>query len=387
MKVAIDAQALGSQTGGDETYMRNLTRALAGVSPGDEYVLLLDQPLPKDRFAGIEQMHHIVLRQKLFRRIPVSIPLAVAHEGVDVLHAQYVGPPLCTAPVVVSIHDISFERYPQFFTQEHLRHLRILVPPAARRAAAVLTLSEFSRQDIVRRYCVPPERVIVTPCAADPLFRHVQDQARLAAIRTRYGTGDRFILCVSNLQPRKNLRTLITAYGRLRRAGAISHKLVLVGRKGWLYDDTFALARASGYADELIFTGYVPDEDLVALYNAADLFVYPSIFEGFGLPALEAMACGTPVITSNTSALPETVGDAALMVDPLDVEALAGVIATVLRDEDLRTRLRAQGIERAAAFSWEATARIILKVYQQVLQKRNERRSAYHKRCPRVVHT
>jgi glycosyltransferase involved in cell wall biosynthesis len=160
---------------------------------------------------------------------------------------------------------------------------------------------------------------------------------------------------------------------------------VLVGRKGWLYHDTFAMARASGYADELVFTGYVPDEDLVALYNAADLFVYPSIFEGFGLPALEAMACGTPVITSNTSALPETVGDAALMVDPLDVEALAGIIAAVLRDADLRERLRAQGLERAAGFSWEATARIILNVYRQALQKRHEHQSASHKPRLHVV--
>jgi glycosyltransferase involved in cell wall biosynthesis len=387
MKVAIDAQALGSQTGGDETYMRNLTRALAAVRLGDQYVLLLDQPVTEDRLAGLEQMQRIVLRQKRFRRIPVSIPLAVAREHVDVLHAQYVGPPLCTAPVVVSVHDISFERYPQFFTGGQLRHLRILVPPAARRAAAVLTLSEFSRQDIVRRYCVPPERVIVTPCAADPMFGHVHDEARLAAVRTRYGTGDRFILCVSNVQPRKNLQTLITAYVRLRQAGAISHKLVLVGRKGWLYDDTFALARTSGYADELVFTGYVPDEDLVALYNAAELFVYPSIFEGFGLPALEAMACGTPVITSNTSALPETVGDAALMVNPLDVDALAGVIAAVLRDDDLRTRLRAQGIEHAATFSWEATARIILNVYQWVLHKRKGHPSANHRHCSHVVHS
>ena len=217
------------------------------------------------------------------------------------------------------------------------------------------------------RYRVSPEKVVVAPCAADPIFQPVHDAARLAAVRERYGTVENFILCVGNLQPRKNLKTLVDAYVRLRRAGATRHKLVLVGRHVWLYDETFAPARASGIADELIFTGYMPDEDLVALYNAAELFVYPSIFEGFGLPPLEAMACGTPVVTSNTSALPEVVGEAALTVDPLDAEALATAMAAVLGNAGLRTWLGAQGLKRAAAFSWETTARTILEVYRHAV--------------------
>jgi glycosyltransferase involved in cell wall biosynthesis len=285
---------------------------------------------------------------------------------IEVLHAQYAGPPICPVPVVLSLHDISYERYPQFFPHNLSRHLRAIVPPAIRRAAAVLTLSEFSRQDIVQHYDVSPTKVVVARCAADPIFHRMHDEAQLAAVRARYGTGGHFILCVGNLEPRKNLGTLIDAYVQLRRADATRHKLVLVGRKAWLYDGIFATARASGYADELVFTGYVPDQDLVALYNAADLFVYPSIFEGFGLPALEAMACGTPVITSNTSALPETVGDAALMVAPLDSEALAEAITAVLGDAGLREQLTTRGLQRAGAFSWEATARIVQGVYQDV---------------------
>ena len=179
-------------------------------------------------------------------------------------------------------------------------------------------------------------------------------------MRERYGTGERFILCVGNLQPRKNLHTLIDAYVRLRRADATRHKLVLVGKKAWLYDDIFAAARASGYAEEIVFTGYVPDDDLVALYNAADLFVYPSIFEGFGLPPLEAMACGTPVIASNTSSLPEVLGDAALIVDPLDLERLACTMLTVLQDTELCAGLSVRGRKRTDAFSWQATARAIV---------------------------
>jgi len=371
MKVAIDAQALGTQGGGDETYIRNVIRGLATVDPTGDYTLYLARPLPNLNIPGTEHMSRVVVPHKLFRRTPISIPLRAARDHIDVIHAQYAGPPFATVPFVVSIHDISYERYPQWFTRADLLHMRAFVSWTSRRAAAVLTLSEYSKSDIVRRYCVPPERVVVVPCAADPVFRPLPyDAERLMKVRKRYGTEERFILCVGNLQPRKNLVTLIRAYVRLRQAGATRHKLVLVGRKGWLYDDIFAAARDSGYADELVFTDYVPDEDLTALYNTADLFVYPSLFEGFGIPPLEAMACGTPVITSNTSALPEVVGDAAIMVDPLDVDALARAMQNVLDDSELSARLSESGLRRASMFSWEDSARTILGVYRRVSRSR-----------------
>jgi glycosyltransferase involved in cell wall biosynthesis len=363
-RVGIDAHALGSGLGGNETYIRNVIRALVTVDPDGAYTLFLSPPPPQGPIAGAERMGRVMVRPHTpLVRIPVSFPLALARERIDVVHVQYVAPPLCPARIVVSVHDLAYEHYPQFFSRAEVARFRALVPWTIRRAAAVLTLSEFSRQDIVRRYGVPPEKVVVAPCAADPMFRPLHDEARLADVRARYGTGERFILCVGNLQPRKNLRTLIDAYVRLRRADATRHKLVLVGRKAWLYDDIFAVARASGYAGELVFTGYVPDEDLVALDNAADLFVYPSLFEGFGLPPLEAMACGTPVVTAQGSSFPEVVGDAALTVDPLDAEALAGAIATMLRDAGLRARFSARGLQRAATFSWEASARAIAAIY------------------------
>jgi glycosyltransferase involved in cell wall biosynthesis len=199
------------------------------------------------------------------------------------------------------------------------------------------------------------------------MFRPLHDEAQLAEVRARYGTGERFVLFVGALKPTKNLGTVIAAYVRLRRADTTRHRLVLVGgTTAWLREDIFAAARASRYGDDIVFTGYVPDDDLVALYNAADLFVSPSLFEGFGLPPLEAMACGTPVVTSNTTSLPEVVGDAALMVDPLDVEALAGAMNAVLADEALRARLSQWGLARAAAFSWESTARTVLGVYRSI---------------------
>jgi len=378
MKIGIDAHALGSHLGGNETYIRNVIRALGEVDPGGDYTLFLSPHSLGAPIAGAERMRRVVVRpHNPLVRIPVTFSLALARERIDVVHVQYVAPPVCPARVVVSVHDIAYERYPQFFTPGEVARFRALVPLTIRKAAAVLTLSEYSKRDIVRRYNVPPDKITVTYLAADPMFQPIHDEGRLADARARYGTGERFILSVGNLQPRKNLRTLIDAYVRLRRAGATRHKLVLVGKRAWLSDDIFAAARASGYADELVFTGYVPDEDLVALYNAADLFVYPSIFEGFGLPPLEAMACGTPVVCSNTSSFPEVVSDAALTVDPLDVDGLAEAMSQALHDATLRERLSAQGPRRAALFFWEHTARITLDTYRSAAEP-----DAHMRRCP-----
>ncbi len=367
MRIGIDALAAASQAGGDATYIRNVIRGLSIIDPDGDYTLFSTMFPPEVLIPHTERMRRTtVWCPTLSLYTPISLPLSLARERIDVAHVQYVASPLCPTRVVVSVHDIAYERYPHFFIPSTVAKFRLLVPLTVRRAAAVLTLSEFSKHDIVRRYSVPSEKVVVAPCAADPMYQPLRDPARLAAICDKYGTGERFILCVGNLQPRKNLKTLITAYVRLRRAGTMRHKLVLVGREAWLHEDIFAAARDSGYAEELVFTGYVPDEDLVALYNAAELFVYPSLFEGFGLPPLEAMACGTPVVTGNTSALPETVGDAALTVDPYDAEALAGAMARVLGDAVLRADLSARGLERAAAFSWADTATIIREVYRRV---------------------
>jgi glycosyltransferase involved in cell wall biosynthesis len=364
MRIAIDARALGGGGGGDENYTRNIIRALASVDPDNEYTLYVTPGLPQPTIPGAERMRCVELAPKnLQARILLSMPLALARERIDVFHAQYLAPPLCPSPVVVTVHDISYEHYPQFFTPAAVLQLRALVPLTVRRAQAVLTVSEFSKRDIVRRYRVPPERVFVAHGEADPIFHQFHNEGRLAYLRQRYGIGGRFILCVANLQPRKNLKTLIASYIKLRRADASRHKLVLVGRKAWLHDEIFAAACASGYSDDLVFTGYVPDEDLVALYNAADLFVYPSIFEGFGAPPLEAMTCGTPVVTTKTSSIPEVVGDAAILVDPLDTEAMAQAIATVLHNPDLQARLTARGLQRAAGFSWDTAARTIASVY------------------------
>lgn len=367
MKVGIDAFALGSQLDGSQTYVRNLIRSLASVDPDGDYTLLVSPSFDSTTVPGCERMKRVELRQPVRHlRLPLASSWALHRAGVDVFHAQFAAPLLCGARIVVTVHDILFERYPQFFNAKQLRQLRLRVPLTVRRAAAVVTGSEFSKQDILRRYLLSPEQVIVAPYAADPMFRPIREQAILTTMRERYGTGDRYVLFVGALKPNKNLHAVLDAYLRLRRSGAVRHRLVLVGSKDTLQEDVFANGRAQGFEEGLIFTGHVPDEDLVALYSGAELFVQPSLFEGFGLPSLEAMACGTPVITSNRAAVPEVVGDAAILVDPLDVEALAVAMNSVLCDEALRARLTTKGLQRAAAFSWQETARIVAGVYRHV---------------------
>lgn len=365
--IGIDALSLGNPKDGSQTYVRNLIRELGRLDTTNDYALLLPPSLETAAVPGGERMRRVIVGKRTSRlRLPFATSRAVARAGLDLLHVQFAAPLYCPPRIVVTVHDIMYEHYPQFFNPSDLRQLRLRVPLTLRRAAAVLTGSEFCKRDISRRYNVPADKIVVAPYAADPMFQPIEDAARLDEVRARYATGPRYILFVGVLKPNKNVKTLVEAYVRLRQAGRVRHRLVLVGQQELLYGEMFARAREAGLAGDLVFTGRVSDQDLVALYNAAELFVQPSLFEGFGLPSLEAMACGTPVVTSNTAAIPEVVGDAALTVDPLDVEALAGAIATVLDDDDVRRRMAARSIERAAMFSWEAAARAALGVYQRV---------------------
>jgi glycosyltransferase involved in cell wall biosynthesis len=223
---------------------------------------------------------------------------------------------------------------------------------------------------VIRILRLPPERLFVIPEAAGPAF-HPQDAVAIEVVRRRYGLEGPFLLSVGSLEPGKNRERLLQAFARLQARG-LKHALVVAGQRAWRYEGEAPLARRLGLADSVRFLGHVPQADLPALYSAADLFVFPSLYEGFGLPALEALACGTPVVASNVSALPEVVGDAALQVSPLDVEALADAMERLLRDDRLRSDLRERGLERAAQFSWEKAARQTAEVYHRVVEARKE---------------
>lgn len=373
MHIGIDAHAIGAQQGGNETYIRNLIRALAAVDDCNRYTIFLAKARAADewREGFARQFPNFEVRLLPEPTPLVRVPLALAFElrrrPVDVLHVQYTAPPFCPAPVVATIHDLAFEHMPETFTRRGSMQLKLTVRRTAQRAARIATVSEYSRQDLLRTYNLVPEKVAVTYNGIESHFTPQPTSANEAEnIRHRFGIARDFLLAVGSLQPRKNLIRLIRAYAKLRGENAgFAPQLVIVGRKLWLTDEIFAEVRRQRWAEDVILTGYVTDEDLPKLYRAATAFVYPSLFEGFGLPPVEAMACGTPVVTSNTSSLPEVVGEAALLVDPYDEQSLAAALLQITNDQPLRARLQENGIEQAQKFTWRAAAEKTLQLYRE----------------------
>ncbi|HEX6716325.1 MAG TPA: glycosyltransferase family 1 protein [Pyrinomonadaceae bacterium] len=372
MRVAIDAHSVGTKLGGNESYAINLIEALAQIDSVNDYTIYVTTNEARDRFSG--RWPNFKVRSTLphtpLIRIPLTLSAELRKNPVDVLHVQFTAPPFCPCPVVVSIHDLSFEHLPQTFNRRSRTQLRLTVRHSARRAARILSLSEHTRRDIIETYGIDPQRVSTIPLAAPEHFGPINDYRELQRVRHNYGIDGNYILSVGSIQPRKNLAGLIRAYATLRGSFSADKlpKLVLVGKCAWLYDETLRTLEETGVKDLVVLTGYVPQDDLPALYSGAVCFVYPSYFEGFGLPPLEAMKCGAPVIVGDRTSLPEVVADAGLTVDPFDVEAIAGAIARLINDSALRRELSLKGQERARTFSWQDTARKTLAVYQKVAQ-------------------
>ncbi len=370
MHIAIDAHTVGTGLAGNETYAANLIEALAETGPENRYTVYVTKEEAFERFHG--RWPHVTVRRTLphtpLVRVPFTLSAELRRRPVDLLHVQYTAPPFAPCPVVATIHDLSFEHLPQTFKRRSWMQLRLTVRRTARRAAHVITPSESTRRDIISTYGLPPERVSVIPLAAAPHFRPVTEKEELARVLRRYGIEGEYVLAVGSIQPRKNLARLVAAYSDLRRKRPRSNlpQLVLVGRQAWLYGETLRAIEQQGVRDSTILTGYVSESDLPALYSGAICFAYPSYFEGFGLPPLEAMRCGTPVITGNLTSLPEVVGDAGLLIDPFDTGALASALARLIDDADLRAELRARSLARARAFDWRETARRTLEVYRNI---------------------
>ena len=373
MRIAIDAHAVGAKLGGNESYAVNLIEALAQIDSANHYTIYITTDEARERFHG--RWPNFKVRATLphtpLIRIPLTLSAELRKNPVDVLHVQFTAPPFCPCPVVVSIHDLSFEHLPETFKRRSRTQLRLTVRHSARRAARIISLSEHGRRDIIETYGITPERVSAIPLAAPSDFGPVQDYRELQRVRQTYGINGDYILSVGSIQPRKNLARLVQAYASLRGNKSVDKlpKLVLVGKCGWLYDETLRALKETGVADTVVLTGYVPQEDLPALYSGALCFIYPSYFEGFGLPPLEAMKCGAPVIVGNKTSLPEVVGDAALTVDPFDVEAIASAMKSVIDNPALREDLSIKGQTRAQAFDWRETARKTLAIYQEVAQE------------------
>ena len=374
MHIAIDAHSVGTGLAGNETYAANLVEALAEIDRENRYTVYVTREEAARRFGG--RWPHVGVRRTLphtpLVRIPLTLSAELRRRPVDLLHVQYTAPPLAPCPVVATVHDLSFEHIPETFKLRSRVQLRLTVRATARRAAHVIAPSEFTRRDLVETYGLDPARVTATPLAASPRFRPVEDPAELARVRRRYGIGGAYVLAVGSIQPRKNLARLVRAYSALRGARGRSNlpQLVLVGKKGWLYGETLRAVEEAGAGGSVLMTGYVSEGDLPALYSGALCFAYPSYFEGFGLPPLEAMSCGAPVLTGNLTSLPEVVGDAGLTVDPFDTGALTEALARLIDDDALRADLRRRGLRRARGFDWRDTARMTLQIYRRVISDR-----------------
>ena len=373
MRIAIDAHAVGTQLAGNETYIRQLITALAEIDTRNDYTLYVTRPAAFDLFHN--RWPNFSVRRTLphtpLIRIPVTLELELRRHPVDVLHVQFTAPPFAPCPVVATIQDLAFEHIPETFRPNSWMQMRLTVRHTVKRAAHLLAASEYSRQDVIKTYGVAPERITTTLLAAPPNFVPVENATEIKRVREKYNLPENYVLAVGSIQPRKNLVRLIEAYDCLhstRGAGTIPH-LVLVGKKAWLYGDTLRAVAQSSCAEKIFFTGYVSEDDLPALYSQAVCFAYPSYFEGFGLPPLEAMQCGTPVIVGNRTSLPEVVGIAGVQVDPFDVKGLALALERVLYDDEWRAQLRRQGLQRAREFHWHETARLTLQGYEKAARR------------------
>jgi glycosyltransferase involved in cell wall biosynthesis len=356
LRIAIDAHSVGTKLGGNESYAVNLIEALAQIDEVNEYTLFVTTAEARDRFH--QRWPNFKVRSTLphtpLIRIPLTLSAELRKHPVDILHVQFTAPPFCPCPVVVSIHDLSFEHLPETFHRRSRFQLRLTVRNSARRAAKILTLSEHTRRDIIETYRIEPSRITAIPLAAPRHFYPVDDYRELQRVRHTYGIEGQYILSVGSIQPRKNLARLVQAYASLRDTHSETElpKLVLVGKHAWLYDETLRALEKTKVTDSVILTGYVPESDLPPLYSGAICFVYPSYFEGFGLPPLEAMKCGAPVIVGNQTSLPEVVGDAGVTVDPFDVRSIAEAIEKLIKDSALRRELSVKGLRRAETFDW-----------------------------------
>ena len=371
MRIAIDASTISTQ-GGPRTYVLGLIDALLLIDKDNEYIVFYNDPMHLGRFPLAKE---VVLPGKnpLARlwREHVLLPLACQRERVDLLHCPKSAIPyFSSCPVVVTLHDLIPLKHPETEKFAAQMYWRLQIPIAARRSTFIITDSEHARQEILADFGCLPEKVRAIMLGFDPRMIKPRNVAEGDAVCQKYGLPPEYLLYVGTIQPRKNLDTLIQAFSRFKKIASSDNKLVIVGRKGWLYEQLFVRIKELNLEPEIVFTGFVPDEDLPFIYDRASVFLYLSLFEGFGLPPLEAMACGIPVITSNTTSLPEVVGDAGITVSPTDVDAVVFAMQQVLTDPLRAEKMREAGRNRAQLFSWEMAAHETLAVYKQVRGRR-----------------
>ena len=384
MRIGIDALSIGNRSGSG-VYTRQLVENLLAIDRQNQYVILwpdglADLPTPSASNAMIIRIRSSNPVARSIRSRLAFSPASARQFKLDLFHfPASVGPFLGPfeafalalgarvtrqARTVVTVHDLSCLRHPECFGFFRRTYYRAAIGRGAQLADATIADSASTRSDLIELAGVPPERVSVVPLGVEPELRPVADEQTLRSVREKYSLPAQFLLFIGTIEPRKNIVRIIESFASI--ADRVPHHLVIAGRKGWKYHDVFRTVNRLQLQSRVHFAGRIDESDVAALYSLADIFVWPSLYEGFGLPVLEAMACGTPVVTSNCSSLPEVAGSAALTVDPLATDEIAEAIMRLIDNAPLRGQLIAKGFVRASELTWKRTAASTLLVYEQL---------------------
>ncbi|MEA3408069.1 MAG: glycosyltransferase family 1 protein [Chloroflexota bacterium] len=372
MRIGIDYTSAAQQRAGIGRYTRGLIKGLASFDPDNRYVLFsAGHKQGLGIWASNFTLKQLPITERqltaIWQRLRLPLPVELITGLVDVYHSpDFVLPPVLAARTVLTVHDLSFMRHPECSSEALLDYLMEAVPRSVERADLVVADSESTRRDLMELLQVPDEKILVVYPGLESHFAPVDNDYLLPRLLQRYGVRYPYILAVGTLQPRKNFVRLIKAYDILVRYYQIPHKLVIVGNKGWLYGEIEETIQNLGLEGRVILTGFVKDQDLPYIYSAAEVFAFPSLYEGFGIPILEAMGCGTPVVTSSVSSMPEVAGDAALLVEPYDVEAMALTLWRLINDVQLQDELRLRGFKQARKFRWRDSAKKLVRAYRRL---------------------
>ncbi len=380
MRVLVEYTPAITQSAGIGRYTRNLVDALLRTDADDEFTLFSAEPTTKTRRfptgEGAERARMVtgLLDHRrmtiLWHRLQAPLPIQMFAGCADVLHApDFSLPPSVGSRTVVTIHDLAFMTHPECAVPSLRAYLHRVVPRAIAKANHIVAVSQATANDLTNLLDVDPRKITVIHLGVDPAMRRVEEAAKQSAAIERYGLRTPFVLAVGTIEPRKNYARLIEAFSIARAKPGGPAQLVIAGRNGWLYDDVYAAVDQHGVSDAVRFLDYVSDDDLPTLYSLASVVAMPSLTEGFGIPVVEAMACGAPVVASAGGSLPEVVGGAGVLVPPMDVSALAEAITQVVSDVPLRERLVALGYERARQFNWDDAARQHVAVYHSVARQ------------------
>ena len=374
MRIMIDARSVDARQSGVGNYVTHLIRGLKEIDKKNHYILMVTEKQKggmSETFSSFENYtvpfsneNHILGDAWEFW----VLPRLLRKYAIDLFHGPaFLAPPFQNGfKSVTTIHDLVAFHHPKTIPAKYAIYMRFLIRMMIKKTRGIITDTACIKGEIIDFFNIDPSRIFTVPIAVSEQFRPIKDQELIAQVKKRYGIQRRYFLYVGNIEPRKNLSRLFLACDSIREKLSRDFQLVVTGKKGWLYREIFETLAGTAFRDNIVFTQYVKKTDIPILYNGADFFVFPSIYEGFGLPILEAMRCGTPVITSSVSSMPEVAGDAALFVDPFKISDIAEKILSLAFDESLQKALRNKGFKQAAKFSWERTAQLTQQVYEAI---------------------